>query len=320
MEVLRPGETGSRKLVAKLERLLYQAPRKLQFLRPLPAARKRRRGLHPQLPVPGKDFRGFAARVEFGAGKVVSVQDVSGGALPAPVIEPERLGAVFGEEFQDRTLVRLEDLPQSLKDAVLVTEDRDFYRHAGVSIKRLFGAAVSNVRKGGLQGGSTLTQQVVKNLYLRPRDSTGRLGTPARTLRRKALEAVLAVILDARYSKDEIFDLLQRDSWPGIGRVNGVGGRRALFGKDASDLDLAESARRRNDQGPQRLPPVHNPTKAKRGRDLVLRLMREEKRSTTPWRRRWRSRSSQAPGWRSARSPALRGFVKRSSRRSSPGS
>src|SRR6266511_4344268 len=79
---------------------------------------------------PGKFFRGFPSRIEFASGKVASIRDSSGEPSPALVVEPELLGSVFGEEFQDRTLVRLEDLPQSLKDAVLVTEDRDFYRHA----------------------------------------------------------------------------------------------------------------------------------------------------------------------------------------------
>jgi penicillin-binding protein 1B len=285
MEVLRLGESGSpEKLIAKLERLLYQPTEKA----PDRAGHFRRQGNTVEVftrnfQYPGKDFKGFPASVEFGAGKVVSVRDASGGALPALVIEPERLGSVFGDEFQDRTLVRLEDLPQSLKDAVLVTEDRDFYRHAGVSIRRLFGAAMSNVRKGGLQGGSTLTQQVVKNLFLRPRDSAGRLGAPERTLRRKALEAVLAVILDARYSKDEIFAAYFNEIYlgqHGSVAVNGVGeAARHYFGKDASDLDLAESATIAGMiKAPNIYSPAHNPAKAKQGRDLVLRQMREEKK------------------------------------------
>ena len=67
-------------------------------------------------------------------------------------------------------------------DAILVTEDRDFYRHSGVSVRRLFGALFATLRGGMRQGGSTLTQQLVKNLYL----------SPERTVRRKAVEAVMA--------------------------------------------------------------------------------------------------------------------------------
>ena len=280
IEVLRPGESGSpEKLIGKLDRLLYQPTEAV----PDRAGHYRRQGSSVEVftrnfRYPGKDFRGFLARVEYSGGKIVSVRDVSGGDLSAVVIEPERLGSVFGDEFQDRTLVRLQDLPQSLKDAVLVTEDRDFYRHAGVSIRRLLGAAFSNVRRGGLQGGSTLTQQLVKNLWLTPVGAP-----PARTLRRKILEAILAVILDARYSKDEIFEAYFNEIYFGrhgaIG-VNGVGeAARHYFGKDAGDLDLAESATLAGViKAPNVYSPLHNLAKSRQRRDLVLKLMREEKK------------------------------------------
>jgi len=276
IDVLRPGESGApEKLVAKLERLLYQPTEGV----PDRAGHFRRQGnvvevFTRNFRYPGKDFHGFSSRVEFSGGKVVSVKDVSGGDVPALVVEPERLGSVFGDEFQDRTLVRLEDLPQSLKDAVLVTEDRDFYRHSGVSIRRLLGAAFSNFRnKGGVQGGSTLTQQLVKNLYL----------SPARTFRRKALEAVLAVILDARYSKDEIFEAYFNEIYlgqHGSVAVNGVGeAARHYFGKDPSDVDLAESATIAGMiKAPNSYSPEHNPARSKQRRDLVLKMMREEKK------------------------------------------
>src|SRR5262245_26585598 len=101
MEVLRPGEGGSpEKLVGKLERLLYQptdeAPhRSGHFRRQGNAVEVFTRNFR----YPGKDFKGFVAKVEFAGGKVVAVRDSSGGELPALVIEPERLGSVFGDEF-----------------------------------------------------------------------------------------------------------------------------------------------------------------------------------------------------------------------------
>jgi penicillin-binding protein 1B len=275
MFVLRAGDGSSpEKLVGKLERLLYQADDEA----PARAGHFRRTGnlveVFPRdFRYPGKFFRGFPTRIEFASGKVASIRDASGEPAPALVVEPELLGSVFGEELEDRTLVRLEDLPQSLKDAVLVTEDRDFYRHAGVSIRRSIGAVISNVRNKGTQGGSTLTQQLVKNLYL----------SPERTLRRKAIEAVLAVILDARYSKDEIFEAYLNEIYLGqYGSiaVNGVGeASRHYFGKEASDLDLAESATiAAMIKAPNAYSPLHNPVRARQRRDLVLRLMREEKR------------------------------------------
>jgi penicillin-binding protein 1B len=275
MFVLRVGDGGSpEKLAGKLERLFYQADDEA----PARAGHFRRAGnvveVFPRdFRYPGKFFRGFPSRIEFGSGKVASIRDASGEPAPALIVEPELLGSVFGEELEDRTLVALEDLPQSLKDAVLVIEDRDFYRHAGVSIRRSLGAVLSNVKNKPTQGGSTLTQQLVKNLYL----------SPERTLRRKAIEAVLAVILDARYSKDEIFEAYLNEIYLGqyaSVAVNGVGeAARHYFGKEASDLDLAESATIAGMiKAPNAYSPLHNAVRAKQRRDLVLRLMREEKK------------------------------------------
>ncbi|HEU5250926.1 MAG TPA: transglycosylase domain-containing protein, partial [Thermoanaerobaculia bacterium] len=139
--VLEPGGPGSvGRLTAKLERLFYQeAPEG-----PLTPGHYRRAGdaveVHTRdFLYPGRRFPGLLARVDFTGETVQSVRDEHGGAVPALVIEPERLGSVFGEEYEDRTLVRLDDVPRSLVDAILVTEDRDFYRHSGVSIKRTFG-------------------------------------------------------------------------------------------------------------------------------------------------------------------------------------
>jgi penicillin-binding protein 1B len=275
MFVLRPGDGGSpERLVGKLGRLLYQQDED----EPSRAGHFRRQGnvvevFTRDFRYPGKDFRGYPARVEFAGGKVASVRDLAGASLPALIVEPERLGSVFGDEFQDRTLVRLEDLPQALKDAVLVTEDRDFYRHAGVSIRRSLGAVLSNVRGGAKQGGSTLTQQLVKNLYL----------SPERTLRRKAIEAVLAVILDARYSKDEIFEAYLNEIYLGQHAsvaINGVAeAARHYFGKEPGDLDLAECATiAAMIKAPNVYSPLHNPERARQRRDLVLKQMREEKK------------------------------------------
>ena len=204
---------------------------------------------------------------------LTQARDAAGDRIPAVVVEPELLGSVFGEDVEDRTLVRLSDLPRTLTDAILVTEDRDFYRHAGVSIKRTFGAVFSNLKGGAKQGGSTLTQQLVKNLYL----------SPERTIKRKATEAILAIILDARYSKDEIFEAYLNEIY--LGRegsiaITGVGeAARHYFGKEAADLDLAESATLAAIiKAPNVYSPLRNPARALQRRDLVLRMMREERK------------------------------------------
>jgi penicillin-binding protein 1B len=276
--VLREGDFATpEKLAGKLERLLYRRQAET------PDRPGRFRAADGELEVWTRDFRyagrsfhGFAARVQFGGGKVRSVRDLSGQPMPALVLEPERLGSVFGEELEDRTPVRLSDVPKSLTDAIFVTEDRDFYRHAGVSVKRVFGALAANLKGGAKQGGSTLTQQLVKNLYL----------SRERTLKRKALEAIMALILDARYSKDEILEAYLNEIYLGqhgsIG-ITGVGeAARHYFGKEATDLDLAESATiAAMIKAPNVYSPARNPGKTKQRRDLVLKMMRDEKKITT---------------------------------------
>ena len=267
------GETPE-KLAAKLDRLLYQrdedVPTRPGHYRRTPGGIELfTRGFR----YPGHDFHGFRAEIELSGGRVASVKDGSGNRIAAVVIEPELLGSVFGDDVEDRSLVRLADVPKSLTDAILVTEDRDFYRHAGISIKRTFGAVFANMRGSATQGGSTLTQQLVKNMYL----------SPVRTLKRKGIEAILALILDARYSKDEIFEAYLNEIYLGReGSVNitGVGeAARHYFGKEAADLDLAESATiAATIKAPNTYSPLRSPAKTTQRRDLVLRLMREEKK------------------------------------------
>lgn len=271
--VLRPGDVSSPEaLSSKLERLLYQRvegspSRGGQFRRDGDALDVHTRDFR----YPGNTFRGFAARIEYREGKIKSIGSASDPAIPALVIEPELLGSVFGEDYEDRTLVSLSEIPQSLRDAILATEDRDFEKHAGISIKRIFGALYATLRGGRVQGGSTLTQQLIKNLYL----------SPERTLWRKAREAVMAIILDARYSKDEIFEAYLNEIYLGQRgsiAITGVGeAARTYFGKQVSDLDLAESATIAGMiRAPNPYSPFRNPKRSKERRDRVLKIMHEE--------------------------------------------
>jgi penicillin-binding protein 1B len=271
--VLRPGDQSTPDaLSAKLARLLYQK----ETSAPERAGRFHRAGVVVEVftrdfRYPGRLVRGFRTRVEYAAGHVRSIRDAAGANVRALVLEPELLGSVFGEELEDRRIVRLAQVPPALREAILVTEDRDFYRHPGVSVKRTFGALVATLKGGSIQGGSTLTQQLVKNLYL----------SPERTLKRKATEAVMAVILDSRYSKDEILEAYLNEIYLGQNgaiAITGVGAAaRHTFGRDVADLDLAESAMlAAMIKAPNIYSPTKNPARAKQRRDLVLRLMREE--------------------------------------------
>ena len=270
--VLRPGDAASAPaLTSKLERLYYQPAettpeRPGHFRREKDAFEIHTRAFR----YPGRVFADRRVRLTIAGGRVKAVTDAAGEAIPALILEPERLGSVFGAELEDRTVVRLAEVPRSLVDAVLTTEDRDFYRHTGVSVRRLFGAGLRNATGGMKQGGSTLTQQLVKNLYL----------SPERTLKRKAIEAIMAVILDARYSKDEILEAYLNEIY--LGRrgavaITGVGeAARYYFGTEVSDLDLAESATLAGMiRAPNAYSPFRSPERTKQRRDLVLRMMAE---------------------------------------------
>ena len=272
---LRPGDAASiPAIAAKLGRLYYQEidgppDRPGHYRREKDALEIFTRGFR----YPGRTFPSARLRVVFGAGRVKSLVDAAGEPVPALILEPELLGSVFGADLEDRTVIRLAEAPSSLVDAILVTEDRDFFRHTGVSVRRLFGAVFRNLTGGMKQGGSTLTQQLVKNLYL----------SPERTLRRKATEAVMAVMLDARYSKEEILEAYLNEIY--LGRrgaiaVTGVGeAARHYFGVEVADLDLAQSATLAGMiRAPNAYSPFRNPERTRQRRDLVLRLMREEGR------------------------------------------
>jgi penicillin-binding protein 1B len=271
--VLRPGDAVSvAELQAKLARLFYQQVEEPPDRPGRYRIEKDSIEIHSRpFRYPGHDFPGLRFRLTVAGKKVKAIADASGQSLPALFLEPELLGSVFSAELEDRTVIRLADAPASLIDAVLVTEDRDFYRHSGVSVRRLFGALFATLKGGMKQGGSTLTQQLVKNLYL----------SPERTLRRKANEAVMAVVLDARYSKDEILETYLNEIY--LGRrgaiaLTGVGeASRYYFGKEVTDLDLAESATLAGMiRAPNAHSPFRSPERTRERRNLVLRLMHEE--------------------------------------------
>lgn len=213
--------------------------------------------------------RGFRVRIEFSGRRVAAVKRaVDGAALPFAVFEPEVIGSVFDRKMEDRTLVKLSQVPKPVVDAILSTEDRDFYSHSGVSFKRIAGALFRNVTGGRLQGGSTLTQQLVKNLFL----------THERTVKRKAIEALLALIVDARYGKDEILESYLNEIYLGQrGAVSVTGveeASRFYFGKPVSSLDLPEAALLAGlIASPGRYSPFRNPEAARDRRNLVLKGM-----------------------------------------------
>jgi len=138
---------------------------------------------------------------------------------------------VHGEE--KRTVIPYEEIPQHMKDATIVAEDDNFYHHFGLDFKGIIRAFIANFRgKEVTQGGSTITQQLVKNAIL----------TPERTLSRKIKEAILALEMEMKYSKDEILDFYLNQIPYGSNAYGVEAAAQTFFNKDAKDLTLAESA------------------------------------------------------------------------------
>lgn len=142
----------------------------------------------------------------------------------------ELLFQVYADE--NRTVIPLEEIPAHLKYATIAIEDQDFYYHHGFSVRGIVRAVLANIRQEPLQGGSTITQQLVKN----------RLLGPERTLSRKLREFLLAILVEGQFSKDEILEMYLNQVAYG-GSVYGVeAAAQRYFGKSARDLSLAESA------------------------------------------------------------------------------
>jgi len=210
-------------------------------------------------------------RVEFtgGASPVIrrmmdaANKPVSGVTLEAPLLAAIAPG-------QKRRKVPLALIPEYLKQAVLAIEDRRFYEHPGVDPIRMVGALMNNLRgnKRYLEGASTLTQQIIKNTFL----------TPAQTPTRKLQEQFMALVLDSRFTKDQILELYLNEvalGQRGPFAIHGVGeASRIFFGKDASKLSLAEAATIAGIiQAPSAFNPFRNPKSAKERRDVVLTAM-----------------------------------------------
>ncbi len=213
--------------------------------------------------------------VELAGGRVSALrweeQAVEEAFLEAPVI-----AAFYGPGWQERRPTRLEDLPEHLVEAVLAAEDASFFDHQGLSLTGIARAAWVNLRGGEVrQGGSTLTQQLVKNLFL----------THERTVSRKLREAILALFVDARYSKRAILNAyLNEIYWGESEGVNlmGIGAASwAYFGKEPERLDLCEAALLAGMiRSPGSYSPVRHAEAARARRDWVLERMVEEEALT----------------------------------------
>jgi len=193
----------------------------------------------------------------------VEVQSV---ALPPELLASA--GAGMGENIRP---VRLADVPAVVRTAILATEDERFYEHGGLDPRGMLRALWTNMRRGRVvEGGSTITQQLVKS----------RLLTPERTYSRKLNEALLSTALEWRYSKDQILEAYLNEIYlgqSGGSAVRGIGAAsRAYFGKEVHQLTLAEAALLAGMiRGPNSYSPASNPDRARERRDVVLTRLRD---------------------------------------------
>jgi len=221
---------------------------------------------------PGADAPGEPVEVAFDLDHVATITGANSRAeFESLTLEPELITYVFDESREKRRFVRYEELPDNLIKAVLAIEDRRFFSHPGLDPFRIIGAAVRNIQaESFIQGGSTITQQLVKNFFL----------TPERTLRRKLQEALIAFVLERRADKTEILELYLNEIYLGQSgsfSINGVGqAARAYFQKDVGNLTLTESALIAGMiQSPNPYNPRRHPERATERRNVVLAAMRD---------------------------------------------
>ncbi len=182
-------------------------------------------------------------------------------------------GRVIGTfALQRRVIATYDDYPQVLRDALVSIEDKDFYRHSGINIGRIVGAAYRDIESGGkVQGASTLTMQLARNLFL----------SPDRSFYRKVQEALLAIQIERRFTKPQIFTLYANQIFLGHGAYGYEAASEYYFSKPAKQLRLEEAALLAGlPKAPQYYSPINHPERALKRRNLVLNAMLEDAKIT----------------------------------------
>ena len=213
-------------------------------------------------------------KVSFAQDRVTSLNANDQSNLSSYALEPELLTEDTANKLGERETLTFQEIPPVMIQAILAIEDRRFFQHSGLDFRGIGRAAVNHFKSGSgryRQGGSTITQQLVKNTYL----------SPEKTLRRKYNEALIALALENRLSKQDIFALYCNEVYLGQRAAVGVRGvaqaARVYFGKDLKDVSLAEAATIAGMiQSPGRYSPDRNPDATKARRDTVIAAMRQE--------------------------------------------
>ena len=225
-------------------------------------------------PLPDSYFQGKnALHVNFAGGGVSSIKLLdSGDVVESAEIEPELLTNLFDTSREKRRRIRFDDIPKVLVNAVLSAEDKRFFEHPGLDFVRIFGAAWADVRREGIaQGASTLTMQLSRSFFF----------TTERTWRRKVAETIVALELEHRFNKKEIFELYANEIYlgnRGSFAIHGFAeGSLAYFNKDIRDISVNEAAFLAGIiRAPNRYSSAdRRPERAAEARDRVLTQMME---------------------------------------------
>lgn len=213
-----------------------------------------------------------ALELQFEGGMLAALHGLGGAAAPELArLDPAVIGRIYPAHHEDRILLKLEQLPPLLRDGLKAVEDRHFDSHWGVDPLAVLRALWANVREGEVvQGGSTLTQQLVKNFFL----------SNDRTLSRKLNEAVMAVLLEAHYSKREILEAYGNEIYLGQDNRRAIHGfglaSQFYFGEDVGELEPHQIALLIGlVKGPSYYDPRRHPQRALARRNLVLDIMAE---------------------------------------------
>ncbi|MFP3927194.1 MULTISPECIES: penicillin-binding protein 1B [Pseudomonas] len=210
--------------------------------------------------------------VRFSGDYVAELSAANGAKLAVARLEPLMIGGLYPKNLEDRILIKLDQAPPYLLDTLVTVEDRDFYHHFGVSPKGILRAFWINASAGQMrQGGSTLTQQLVKNFYL----------TNERSITRKLTEAMMAVLLEIHYSKQEILEAYLNEVFVGQDGQRAVHGfglaSQYFFSQPLSELKLHQVALLVGlVKGPSYYNPRRNPERALERRNLVLDLLEQQ--------------------------------------------
>ncbi len=200
--------------------------------------------------------------------KSIARQD-NGASLSLLEIEPEEIMLFFGHERESRRLVSIQKVPEHFIHAVLAAEDHRFFQHWGIDPRGILRALITNLQHGAIrQGGSTITQQLAKNYFL----------TPDRSLIRKLREALLAIVMEFKYSKHDILEIYLNEIYlgqKGSVAVNGIGEAAYFyFGKPVQELSFSEAATIAGlIRAPNHYSPYIDKTACRKRRNSVLKAM-----------------------------------------------